>query len=869
MNWINCTAYTFNMKRLLTVVLALISTVGSGQIRYDSVLNIVKDVPARSRVDTLLYMTDMLLDGPGQDMELAYLLTSEAARIAKTEGYEDGHHRALALQAHYLTEVGEINAARRAFVMAEKLKVRPENLTYTWILHGNLMRSIANHDSAYLLYNLALKTIDQGKNHKWKGYLFRNLGVLNAVRWKNDTAFRYFEESARWAQETGNTRQLAATWLKHAEALMRIGRLREAEEFMVKGCEFTNESNNKYRQVECNSVMGYFYLRIGEYRMALSNLMQAQHDLQSYIQPGSYIKVYQNIGDVYVAMGENSIAINFFIEALKLAERQKALKEISELKASLAWIHKNQMDYAKSEKFVLEALEISKQIGDDMGEALCYNILGVLYTQQLKYDEGQRWLEQSMAIRRRINYNMGVSACLYNLATIFEARGQLTKALDLQLESLQLERQTGNHFDLGLSFCSIAGLLTKLKRYDEAETYLKKAEVMEMLTKSKILRVDVTSAFAAYYEARGDLKKALEYQKKLKIQSDSLVSESSLTKVAEMEALYELNKKNLEIESLIKIQSLREKELDGQRNQIKLQRALLIAVLIILVSVTLLAITSYRYSRKLRMANFEINEQKEEIMAQSEELIEANQTIAMINTDLEKKVESRTTDLRLAFKELDTFFYRSSHDFRRPLTTFMGLAEVAKVTVKDQHALELFDKVRITAQNLDKMLFKLQSISDVGSHEMVLKTVFIPEIITRVLVQLQDAIKGSGIGVVTEFDPNTVVIGYPAMIKIIIENILENAIVFNSLTNPFIHIKTYMVSGEYVIEIADNGEGIPAEFKDRIFEMYFRGSERSKGNGLGLYIVKKALEKLGARMEYRSKTQEGSIFLVYLPAETI
>ena len=54
-----------------------------------------------------------------------------------------------------------------------------------------------------------------------------------------------------------------------------------------------------------------------------------------------------------------------------------------------------------------------------------------------------------------------------------------------------------------------------------------------------------------------------------------------------------------------------------------------------------------------------------------------------------------------------------------------------------------------------------------------------------------------------------------------------------------------MQSGDYVtIEIQDNGQGIAKELQDQIFDMYYRANERSKGNGLGLYIVKKAVEKL-------------------------
>ena len=67
------------------------------------------------------------------------------------------------------------------------------------------------------------------------------------------------------------------------------------------------------------------------------------------------------------------------------------------------------------------------------------------------------------------------------------------------------------------------------------------------------------------------------------------------------------------------------------------------------------------------------------------------------------------------------------------------------------------------------------------------------------------------------------------------------------------------------IEITDNGTGIDAEYHDKIFDMFFRGTELSKGTGLGLYIVKKAVEKLQGKIEIQSEKRKGTTFTVYLP----
>ena len=195
----------------------------------------------------------------------------------------------------------------------------------------------------------------------------------------------------------------------------------------------------------------------------------------------------------------------------------------------------------------------------------------------------------------------------------------------------------------------------------------------------------------------------------------------------------------------------------------------------------------------------------------------------------------------------------------------MGLAEVAKITLKDQAALELFSKVRDTAVSLDKMLVKLQSISDVGAQQLVYKEVLIREIFDTVFDGFREELQQYGIRVQSSVTLNKPFVSYPAMVKIIIENLVENAIHFRTGDSPEISLNAHQIGDQVIIEIADNGQGIRDEYKEKIFDMYFRANDRSKGNGLGLYIVKKAVQKLNGTIQLRSQFANGSHFVVALP----
>jgi signal transduction histidine kinase len=328
-----------------------------------------------------------------------------------------------------------------------------------------------------------------------------------------------------------------------------------------------------------------------------------------------------------------------------------------------------------------------------------------------------------------------------------------------------------------------------------------------------------------------------------------------------------LEQKEKEIESLQQERELQQTALEIKDARLRQQQLVLYSALIGLILISIVAYVIYTYYKKVYVLNAAIAEQKEEIQAQAEELIEANETIADINKRLEVKVEDRTHQLRQAYKELDTFFYRSSHDFRRPLTTFMGLAEVAKITLKDESALELFAKVKETAIGLDKMLTKLQSVSDVGAQELLFKEIFLKEIFLNVIEAAREKLDEKNINAVSRVDIREPIYSYPVLIKTITENLLENAIIFSLPENGRVELNAWRENGALILEVKDNGIGMEEDIMAKIFDMYFRGSDRSKGNGLGLFIVKKAVEKLGGQIEVTSRPGTGSTFRVMLPKE--
>jgi signal transduction histidine kinase len=402
--------------------------------------------------------------------------------------------------------------------------------------------------------------------------------------------------------------------------------------------------------------------------------------------------------------------------------------------------------------------------------------------------------------------------------------------------------------------------------YDSARYFLQEGAAIAEETRSLRLRMDNAFFWSELFEVRGDTKKALEWHKRYAILNDSIYDENSANKLAEMNALYHTDQKDQEIKLLQQERMLQRNELQLQKTKINQQNLVIIFVIVAFVLVSVVAFKWYQYHQRAKKAHEEIMRQKEELESQSQELKEAYHIIEYINKKLEAKVENKSTELEKAYKELDTFFYRASHDFRRPLTTFLGLAEVANISVKDPNALELFAKVRETARNLDKMLLKLQSISDMGSQLIPYAEVNVAAIFQEVLDIYRDDLGMKRLSTSTSVVLSGGFYSYPALIQIVVENLFENAINFSRYENGNIKLRAFEEDRHVVIEVEDNGEGISRDLSPRIFDMYFRGSERSKGNGLGLYIVKKAAERLKGILTFDSETGKGTTFRISFPS---
>lgn len=771
--------------------------------------------------------------------------------------------------------------------------------SYTLTRLGNLFRVQGLYDSARYVYSKALTLTNKGESEFARSSVFHNLAWLHYELSEYALALSNMNKSLQIRSALGDSLLIAECWKFFGMTHRAMANFDSSSFYLQKVERIAKRYNDPELFIFYLITAGELSFDKGDMVKTISAYTQALELLEQHKFKRYQALTLKRIGQVYYQLGDCERAQSHYFEALKIEEQLQSTHEMARSYSSIGWCYTMQRGYDLGEQFAGQSLALMRKLKDNVGIAYAQNLIGTIALRQKKYEQALLYFDSALMVRRQFNLLVYEASSLENKGYVYEAQGELDKMQVVQEEALAIYERAGNPIRLATAYNNMGSLLFRKGHFQEAANYLEKARRTAISIQFLPELKESYYLLAKIKQGQGTFREATDYFARYVEISDSIYIMETRGKAAQVNALYELEQKEQKIRQL-DLENLRKQDELNLKEATLQNRTLLLAFVsvgIILLTILLLVVYKYYLSKKkanayLHFLNTEINEQKEEIQTQSEELTEANHALSSLNEDLlkkqeeisrqaeelfaanqnlaelngtlEKKVDERTTELKQAYTELDTFFYRSSHDFRRPLTTFMGLAEVAKVTVKDENAINLFEKVKETAVSLDKMLMKLQSISDVGLQQLVYKELMLKELIETVLGNYVSEIQQREIQITLDLKEIRLV-SYPALLKIVIENLVENAIQFSRQHSSVIFIRTRTEEENFIFEVEDNGQGIEQEYQSRIFDMYFRANLGSKGNGLGLYIVKKAVQKLGGTISFISQVSKGSCFTVRLP----
>jgi signal transduction histidine kinase len=253
-------------------------------------------------------------------------------------------------------------------------------------------------------------------------------------------------------------------------------------------------------------------------------------------------------------------------------------------------------------------------------------------------------------------------------------------------------------------------------------------------------------------------------------------------------------------------------------------------------------------------------------------LLERTLRYAIEHAQTTAQLRQYAVELEGRNNELDAYNHTIAHDLSSPLSLIAGYASLILMSEEDTITPEIYEwaeKIRTSAEKMSDMINQLLWLAQLRSPLENVEPVDLNAVVHSALLRFEGRIKEKQIQI--EVAPNMpIALGHAAWIEEAFANLISNSIKYLGEDNPApcLQIRAKQQGLVVLCEVEDNGIGIKPEDQKRLFEMFTRvpnPTERIKGLGLGLAIVRRVVTRLGGEVGVESTFGEGSTFWFTLP----
>lgn len=644
-------------------------------------------------------------------------------------------------------------------------------------------------------------------------------------------AIEYGNMAAALALNLNKPEKLALTQVILSKAHYVIGSYDIALDHLEKAEAFFLSSNDSLGLAETYQILGQIYTRVGNFKKALDYTQNAFSIVTHLGNKDRLAEIVRETGNIYFYFGEKAIALDFY---------QKSLK-------------------------------ISEDIKDISGMAKAYNNMGRIYSEMQRYDLALENLKKALSLKNKNEDPIGYANTLLNIGTVKLNRKELEKSVGFFEEANQLFTSVGNPEGMANSLYYMGRSYFEAKKSNQSIATLEEAWELASQTKSKTLLVNISKSLADVYADRGDFRRAFLFFSEYNSLRDSVFSDEKRKLLVELEARYQIQAKQRQIELLTKDKQLKQSEKTTTRIVI----ALLISLILLLLSLFYIGYVRFRYKSK---ANFKL-------MQEISQRKEAEAKLQQYKLQLEEQVEDRTRELQAAKEKAEesdrlktAFLANMSHEIRTPMNAIVGFSFLLTDPESTEDAKSEYTKIiRNNGEMLMNIINDILDISLIESGQLKTKIreVQVIETINEVVLQFEkekEKLRKLHIPIFTDFDtiPQSLAINTDRVrLKQILSNLLFNALKFTENGSVSVGIRMND-ENELLFYVKDTGIGIAPERHSSIFERFNKthDPEQNKffqGTGLGLAISSELVKTLGGKIWLDSMPGRGSTFYFTLP----
>jgi two-component system NtrC family sensor kinase len=637
--------------------------------------------------------------------------------------------------------------------------------------------------------------------------------------------------------------------------------------------------------------IGLAYYMQGKYPEVLNYWQQSLEAFREINDKVGESNMLNNIGAIYFTQGWDAKAIEYYLESLKVAEAINDPLRIATALMNIGAVYfNNPASHEKALDYYLKALPISMALDDDAAMGIVSINIGEIYASRDEHEKALAYFHEAIERLQKANKIDKVAYAQNNIAKVYLKQEALDKALAYHQQALATSIAFSAKLETAQSQIGIGGVHNLQGNPRLAlDSYLQATVTAEELEAQHELK-DAYAGLATTYKNLGQWEAAFVYQSKLLAVKDLLFNTETNKKIVSLQANYESEKKQAQIDLLTKDRELQEAAI---KQQALVRNALLLGLMLILAFAFVLFLN---YKNKaaanhlLTLKNTEINEQKEELAAQrdhleqtynnlvdtqaqlvqSEKMASLGQLTAGVAHEINNPinfVSAGIDSLRANFTDIidvaqQYFALKPADDTQERLRQLQRRKAEAEVEELIEESEQLFKTIKNGAVRTTEIVKSLRNFTRLD--ESKLKKADVHEGIDSTLVILNSQLKDRNIQIIKQYGELAPFNCYPGPLNQVFMNILSNAIQAMPGEGA-IHIQTSTKAGWAVVSIKDNGVGMSEEVKKRIFEPFYTTKDVGEGTGLGLSITYGIIEKHLGKIEVKSTPGIGTAFILYLP----